>query len=56
MILQKAYLHIPFLFLTGCAGNTVNRYQVPEEMILNTPIASKELEEKWMEILNRRPS
>lgn len=52
--LQQTHPEIPFLFLTGYAEDTVNRYQIPEELILNKPIAPKMLKEKLLMILNQR--
>ena len=52
--LQKTHPNMPFLFLTGYAGDAVNRYQVPENMIINKPIAPKKLKEKLLTILNQQ--
>lgn len=34
---------LPFLFLTGYAGEAITKYEVPEHLVLNKPISAREL-------------
>ena len=53
--MQKTHPKLPFLFLTGYADEAVNKYNVPLELIINNPVAPKQLKESLLAILNQRP-
>ena len=53
--MQKTHPKLPFIFLTGYADEAVNKYNVPSELILNKPVAPKQLKESLLSILNQRP-
>lgn len=54
VIIKETHPELPFLFITGYAGDIIERYQIPPEIVLSKPIPPQELRMKILDEIKRK--